>query len=505
MTRNSAFCLIIAAVATLGACNSSDEEETLEPEVSSSTLVKSFSLVANSKVLPNLDKVFFSIDLNTARIFNADSMPYGTDISHLVTSITTDNASLVELHAPRPNASDSVTNYLENSTDSIDFSNGPVKLIIRSANAEMSMTYTIDVNVHKVKADSLSWGDVAYSKLPSALPAVESQQTALAGSKLFCLTTDGSSYSIASTDDPADGQWDTATPVFAFTPRVETLRGADDGLYILAADRTLYKSTDGGLNWTSTSKSFDYLIGSIADDMLATATDGAGNWTITAVNSGRSISAPIDFPVTGTSLPVSFTFPLSTSAQTVITGGRLASGELSADSWGFDGENWAKITGSQPLPYAMEGVAVAPYFTARVNSNWLATDYFTLVAFGGTKADGTLNDTVYYSQNYGMDWRIAPETMQQPTEMPAMTGSQAFVFESEMGTRANSLLWTSVATKGLPPVWMEMTTPRTRASEIITEWECPYIYLFGGRDASGRTCDTIWRGVIRRYTFKPLQ
>ena len=142
MTRNSAFCLIIAAVATLGACNSSDEEETLEPEVSSSTLVKSFSLVANSKVLPNLDKVFFSIDLNTARIFNADSMPYGTDISHLVTSITTDNASLVELHAPRPNASDSVTNYLENSTDSIDFSNGPVKLIIRSANAEMSMTYT---------------------------------------------------------------------------------------------------------------------------------------------------------------------------------------------------------------------------------------------------------------------------------------------------------------------------------------------------------------------------
>lgn len=506
MTKNSAFCLIIAAVATLGACNSSsEEEETLEPEVSSSTIVKSFSLMANSKVLPNLDKVFFSIDLNTARIFNADSMPYGTDISHLVTSITTDNASLIELHAPRPNASDSITNYLENSTDSIDFSNGPVKLIIRSANAEMSMTYTIDVNVHKVKADSLSWGDVAFSGLPTSLGSVEAQQTALSGDKAYCLTSSGNTYAIASTNDPATGQWDIATPTFAFTPRVETLRGSDDGLYILATDRMLYKSTDGGINWASTSKSFDYLIGSCADDMLATATDGAGNWTITAVNSGRSVTAPADFPVTGTSVPVSYIFPLSSSSQTVITGGRLASGELSADSWGFDGEDWAKITGKQALPVALEGVAVAPYFTARVNSNWLATDYFTLIAFGGTRADGTLNDTVYYSQNYGMDWRVAPETLQKPDEMPAMTGSQAFVFESKMDTRSNSLLWTPVATKGLPAAWVEMAAPRTRASEIITEWECPYIYLFGGRDKSGRTCDTIWRGVIRRYTFKPLQ
>ena len=168
MSRLSAFCLIICGLAAgFASCNS--ESETLEYEVPSSALVKSFSLSEDEKVIDNLDKVFFSIDLANCKIFNADSMPYGTKIDKLVPVITTGGASAVELVVPRSGKSDTTYNYMTNSTDSIDFSNGAVTLKIVSPDESVTMSYTINVNVHKMKSDSLAWGSVAYSALPTNL------------------------------------------------------------------------------------------------------------------------------------------------------------------------------------------------------------------------------------------------------------------------------------------------------------------------------------------------
>ena len=190
MSRLSAFCLIICA-AGFGFVGCNTTSETLEYEVPTSALVKSFSLSADTKVLDNLDKVFFSIDLVTGNIFNADSMPYGTKTDKLVPVITTGGASAVELVVPRPGQSDTTYNYLENSTDSIDFSSGPVKLKIQSLNESVTKVYTIKVNVHNVKSDSLSWGDIAYMELPTSLPYVEAQHTLKFKGKAYCLTSEG--------------------------------------------------------------------------------------------------------------------------------------------------------------------------------------------------------------------------------------------------------------------------------------------------------------------------
>ena len=43
------------------------------------------------------------------------------------------------------------------------------------------------------------------------------------------------------------------------------------------------------------------------------------------------------------------------------------------------------------------------------------------------------------------------------------------------------------------------------ASKPIDEWDCPYIYLFGGKDSHGQTYNTLYRGVIEWFRFKPLQ
>ena len=79
-TQKIYFFLCIAALFLSGiSCNSTDDEE-ITYTISESVRVTSFSLAANDSVLANLDTVFFTIDLNGGQIFNADSLPVGTDV-----------------------------------------------------------------------------------------------------------------------------------------------------------------------------------------------------------------------------------------------------------------------------------------------------------------------------------------------------------------------------------------------------------------------------------------
>ena len=122
-------------------CNS-DSDSSDSEVIYGSTQVKSFKLKANSNVLSGLDSVFFSIDLVNAQIYNADSLPFGTKTDKLVLQISTDACSKVELNVPRKNAADTVINYLTNSTDSIDFTNGPVRLHLVSFDGKAERDYT---------------------------------------------------------------------------------------------------------------------------------------------------------------------------------------------------------------------------------------------------------------------------------------------------------------------------------------------------------------------------
>ena len=44
----------------------------------------------------------------------------------------------------------------------------------------------------------------------------------------------------------------------------------------------------------------------------------------------------------------------------------------------------------------------------------------------------------------------------------------------------------------------------SRVSKPVTSWECPYIFLFGGKKADGTLQPHVTRGVINRFTFQPL-
>ncbi len=115
------------AVSAFVGCNSSDY--TPAEDLSSSVAVYSFKLSKDDSVLTNLDTVFFSIDLVNGRIFNADSLPFGTKTDKLVPVINVvSGASAATLTWKDSSGKDTTSNYITNSTDTVDFSNGPVTL-----------------------------------------------------------------------------------------------------------------------------------------------------------------------------------------------------------------------------------------------------------------------------------------------------------------------------------------------------------------------------------------
>lgn len=506
MSRHSAFCsLMLAALVGLTACNASSTDD-LEYELPTSTLVKKFYISANDKVLENLDKVFFSIDLNTASIFNADSLPFGTDVRKLVPVITTGGVSALDIIVTRPGQSDTTYNYLTNSTDSINFANGPVKLRLKSIDENATMEYTVKVNVHQVKSDSLAWGNAAYSQLPTSLANVTAQHTVKLDGKAYCLTTDGNSYCISVSDNPATQRWTNNIVSFGFEPYVESLRSTVDALYIMSVDGDLYKSTDKGLSWSNEQIKLDNVIGAYGSDILGTVKSDNG-WTIIST-SGKSWNAPANFPVIGSSTPIEYRFPMSDSSQITIVGGRLADDSLSGECWGFDGENWACLSNG-PLPVQVEDAVVFPYFVFAENDYFVATESSVFVVIGGRKQDGEINTTTYISYNYGVTWKKASDEMQLPADVPPVYMAQALLFDQTMPVASGRSLasrWLPITTSAIPGTWIQTNGfVNSRASEAITSWECPFVYVFGGYDKNDMLCNTVWRAVINRFMFKPIQ
>lgn len=495
MIRKFAFgAAVLLACAGFVACNSSTYENV--EQTASAAVVRSFSVDAPDSVMENIDSVFFSIDLVNGRIFNADSLPVGTDVTALTPKITTlEGASAMELTVTRAGKADTVIIYTGNDSETVDFTN-PVKLRVVSPDGLTTRDYMISVNVHLMQPDSLAWDTKATFPLPTSLTAPAAQRTARAGSALYVLTqaADGScSMAVYNgVDDLGPHYLDRALAgvaacAFPFTPRIDTFSGADDGsLYILDSDGNLHRSTDGARTWAAAGRVWTAILGAYGSEMLGIARDASGDLTVEST-AGRRMALPAGMPVDGFSMPVTYNFPMSAEPQLMIVGGRRADGTLSPDTWGFDGSTWVKLS-RRPLPEGLEGATLVPYIMIRPVGAVSTVRQSAMLVFGGRLKSGKLSTVTYVSTDFGVNWRKAGSSLQLPSDIPAMWRAQAIV------------LSTTLSGDIVPgPV-----SVRARVSRPVESWECPFIYLFGACDATGSLYPTVWRGAINSLTFKPI-
>ncbi len=490
----------LAATTTFTGCNS--DSPVYESEIVYNVGVSSFELKRNDSVLANLDTVFFSIDLEKALIFNADSLPFGTRTDSLVPVITPmGQVTKAELRFKQTNGRDTVFNYIEDGSRTVNFSNGPVYFTIAASDTMIRRTYTIQVNVHKVKSDSLVWSETARTALPTTLSAPKQQKTVRNAAGTYTLTTDGSQACIAVRKSVLDA-WETYAATLPASASVNSFAATDDALYILSGN-SLYVSKDGGRTWTATGSEMNHVYGGYGTRLLG-AVNKNNEWYTTEYPGGALAPLPEGMPVYGTSQMIKYSFDLGTAPVSTFVGGRDADDVLTGASWAFDGSEWACIS-IVPVDTPLEDATLVPFFTFSVNDVFVVSRQSVFLAFGGSDGDGYLR-TVYVSGDYGRTWKKGGESIQLPDYIPSMYGAQAYVENITMHSRAENL-WTAFTPSYRIPgtaVVSPFELPMSRATEPVSEWECPYIYLYGGMTRGSVLSQYVWRGTINRMTFKPI-
>ena len=207
-----------------------------------STAVNSFSLKIDNNIMEDLDKVFFTIDLIGGQIYNADSLPVGTDVSNLMVDVTFDYASKAIFITP-----EGEINYYTNPEDSLDFTK-PVQLKVVSENGLSEKIYDVKVNVHKLLPDSLQWSQLAQYTFP--VEKIDAQKTLSVDGNTFSYVQVANDYFIYT---PNAGGWNTPAEnvSFGFVPDLKSLQVMNGKYFVLGlTDRKLYMSENGRTSWT---------------------------------------------------------------------------------------------------------------------------------------------------------------------------------------------------------------------------------------------------------------
>lgn len=505
--RISVFILFSVLLSTVISCDYSSE-----PYVESTNVaVTSFSISANTDVLASLDSVYFTIDLMSAKIYNADSMPIGTDVSKLVLNIGLPTVTSAYLYISKSeNSNDTIIDYATYYTDTIDCS-GDLQLLVTSEDGLNSRVYDIMVNVHQQEPDSLFWSIEAKSDLPSTL-IPEEQRTVKFQESAYCLIKNvAGAYTVGVSSHPSVVAWEVSDVNFSFTPNIKTFTAADNAMYILSESGELYYSTDA-ITWNTTSQVWYNILGGYGDELLGVIKVDNEYYHVGYPTGGVSTVILDDFPIDGASQMVIYETEWSVTAQGMIAGGVDKYGELIGDVWGYDGSRWAMLTLSSFTP--LKDVTLFSYYTYNTNNgNWDLSKHITWFILGGRDESNSVTKDVYISQDLGLIWEKADTLVQLPDYIPAFDNAQALVYTVEYSapsarssSSSSGLLdgWELTPSFELPKYY-EIVLPETYSSRAATQtWECPYIYLFGGEDNYGSLYDTIWKGLIYRLEYQPL-
>ena len=485
------------------ACNEKSDEPSAEAYTPTpSVAVNSFSLQANTDIMPKLDSVYFSIDLDHAVIFNADSLPVGTDITKLVANISFPNTVTdATLEMTGGSVRQEIIDYKANSLDSIDFSG---KVLLRlSAGEDLSRTYTIKVNVHKTNPDTIVWDKMASTSLPSRLKNPRSQKTVdHNGTVISLIEENDGSFSLASTPNPASGVFSITPLSLSFTPQVRSLTSCNSRLYLLSDNGHLYASGNSS-DWEAVAptEKWDCIIGAYGNELVGLSLiNGEYHHCYLSTEYGtfrNGEAVESGFPVKDLSNFAIFASKWSDESTGLLAGGIDVEGNCVDQTWAYDGSSWTTISNISLPPLA--GVTLAPYYIYRKTTSSLKLSEFSVwLAFGGVNPDGTLNSNVYLSYDTGVNWIKAPQYMQFPDFIPAFSQADAVVVKYNKSY-------------DLSNAWKARRAPKPSIARVAWEvddnkvmWECPYIFLFGGLNSNNQLNDLIWRGVLARLSYPPL-
>lgn len=413
--------LSIFTVTVLSSCNS--DNEYVVTGLSSDSQIYSFSVAAiavtpiDSVNYPIMAKTRFSIDQLKTLIYNVDSLPYKTELKKFAATITYSSSTPSKLQLVYP---DSISDW--NGSDSIDFSLKP-KIRVTSASGANPIEYTIDIRIHKIDPDTLTWNKVGTQ--PST---VGKQKTLLKGDTFYTFTIDNGNFALYTASKSNVSSWEKKTMVSTLPSTVilDNITLFNGTFYAVDADKKSYSSTDG-VTWNPRKTAVYSILGVLpaeteAKDSLLVIVEDANKYyfaktlDMTTLSVVKNISydplsnvVPQNFPATGFSSVTIYDRSNLNNNILALTGGKLFSGTQTNLGWTVHaGNNKLEIMPTQEN------------FTFAANVG-ISTFWYDNYIYALTK------NILYKTSSVGYKWAAASTKESLDSKMPKAYGQSIIV------------------------------------------------------------------------------
>ena len=415
------------------------------------------SFLLSNDSIDGLSEVVFTIDQLNGKIYNKDSMPYGTVIDEKVLCKVAydgkyDAANILFVQTL---TNDSVWGI----NDSIDFS-APVTITVYPHDGVSTKVYEAKINIHQVNPDTMVWHK--YTDLISG-KTFKDMRVVLYGNSYYMYVVEEETAGLYKTDITDMVNWkEVSLSGFPAGAVLSQITKVEDDLYAISEQGVLYHSaanqnSDEEQVWSTVENTplIKALMGYIPK---GTATGARASLSAVVVAdddllryAAMSVGQEWEF---GTEVPE--TFPLSGFGcfdyetmyfpRLVVASGRDSRGNLSSGAWStMNGLSWALLSNNRFTFSPREGSAVAYYDNC-------------FFVFGGMDASGNALNDIYYSKDNGITWN---NTMYVMPEEYALRGYSSIAVDKNN-----------------------------------------YILLFGGKAGKDtNVLNELWRGRINRLGF----
>ena len=384
----------------------------------------------------------FTINQLTREIENKDSLPYGTHIDKVITSVTYDAGVL----AYKPKGADKDT--LWTSTDSIDFSGDtysmstitPIEFKVYAYSGTIGQAYKVKINVHQQVPDTIAWKK--FDTNPFSAGSLSEQKAVYANGKVYVFGKNGNGthieYSDVANDNPSS--WVPVTDNIPSNIDTYSATVCAGYIYFLAGtNKQLYKLDANSNEITSVgTETFEMLIGGndIKSELYTVKGGKSGiykenTWTedadpFTLFPTGKpffsnTTTASYNSNITST---VALCYNQGTTANDTTA---LVFNRMSSDN------KWEERIQNLPLPN-LENVTMI-YYDGK------------LYAFGGGYKEIKPFSQFYCSTDNGLCWRPVTECMAFPSEFGTLytthhsNYSCAVTPKLENGTSRGNFIW----------------------------------------------------------------
>lgn len=344
----------------------------------------------------------FTIDQINRTITNKDSLPVGTHIDKVITSITYDAGML----AYKPKGSERDTIWT--STDSIDFTD-PVEFKVYAYSGVEGKPYTITINVHKQEPDTISWKK--FDNNPFSAGNLSEQKAVYANGKVYVFGKNGNGthieYSDVANDNPSS--WVPVTDNIPSNIDTYSATVCAGYIYFLAGtNKQLYKLDANSNEITSVgTETFEMLIGGndIKNELYVVKGGKSGiykenTWTADA---NPFTQFPTGKPFFSNTTTASYNSNITSTVALCYNQGTTANDTTALVFNRMSSDNkWEERIQNLPLPN-LENVTMV-YYDGK------------LYAFGGGYKEIKPFSQFYCSTDNGLCWRPVTECMAFPAE-----------------------------------------------------------------------------------------